>query len=333
MKPFYDDLDEVSQVEALRPVALAAAADFGLEVDRMEVVLHAYNTTFRVDTADGRRVALRVNTNSSSTPAQIRVQQAWQHALATQTDVLVPDPLQTGDGAWFATVESADLGRTALATASSWLEGDDLGTELDPEQAHALGAAMARLHDHAEVWGSPADADLRTFSSPLFGDPDVLTGWAGYDDAARATIAEATARSTAAFDRVYAGQPLILLHADLHGGNLKWHEGRLAVFDFDDAGLGVPALDLAISTFYLPDRHGEVESALRAGYAAYRPLPEISPPDLEALVAGRQLLLANDLLRSTTQGMRQQSAAYAATTITRLDRWLRSGVFSRTVGA
>ena len=90
--PGYLALDEESQVEVLRRVALAAAEAFGVGVRDLTLVLHAYNTTFRVDSDDGRRLALRVNTNSKSTPAHIAAQQAWLHALASETDVVVPAP-------------------------------------------------------------------------------------------------------------------------------------------------------------------------------------------------------------------------------------------------
>ncbi|WP_342371804.1 phosphotransferase [Propioniciclava soli] len=325
----YDDLDEEGQVEVLREVALAAAGHFGLTVDRLEVLLHGYNTTFRVDTTDTRTIALRVNTNSKSTPGQIRGQQAWQHALATQSDVRVPDPLRALNGDWFATAHSAALGRLAHATASSWLAGDDIATEVDVDQAHALGVAMATLHEHAEGWALPPNADLPTFDTPLFGDADRLTSYEGFDEEAKATVTTAMDRCTAAMERVCAGQRLIPLHADLHGGNLKWNGGRLSIFDFDDAGLSVPAVDLAISTFYLADRHGPTEAALREGYAQRRPLPALDRADFESVVASRQLLLANDILVSSTHAMRQQAADYAMTTIARLEGWLRTGVFTR----
>jgi Ser/Thr protein kinase RdoA (MazF antagonist) len=129
---------------------------------------------------------------------------------------------------------------------------------------------------------------------------------------------------------VYAGQRPIVLHADLHGGNLKWHAGRLAVFDLDDAGFGVPALDLAISTFYLRDEDPAIERALRAGYAEVRALPEVSVEQFEALVAARQLLLANSLLMSSTASLRAEATAYLDVTAQRLRGWLDTGRFERT---
>lgn len=330
----YLELSDADQVEALRPAALAAAEQFGLDVHRLEMVLHAYNTTFEVETVAasgeprGRRFALRVNTNSSSTPAQVAAQQAWQLAIAEQTTVLVPEPLRTADGGWFAEVEAPGFGRPVLVTCASWLDGPDV-VEPDAEVARELGRAMARLHQQATTWPLPDGAAMPTFDSPLFGDDDLLDTATGLTAEQRATIDEGRRLTSAAFARVYAGAPVIALHADLHGGNVKWHEGRLAVFDFDDCGFGVPALDLAVSTFYL--RHGDPapEEAMRAGYAEVAPLPRVPEADFEAMVASRQLLLANAMLGSTTADLRAGIETYLPLTADRLRHWMDTGRFQR----
>jgi len=324
----YAALDEDAQVEVLRRVAVAAAEAFGLEVRHLALVLHAYNTTFRLDTADGRRLALRVNTNSQSTSANIAAQQAWLHALARDTDVLVPDPVAAPDGAWEVAVDCPEWGGPLTATVASWLEGDDVG-ECDEEQAFALGRTMAVLHDHAEGFELPTGADLPLFDEPLFHDHNLLEGAVPMPSGHSEVISAALARSGMRFGEVYTGVVPIALHADLHGGNLKWHGGRLAVFDLDDAGFGVPALDLAISTFYLRAADPSVEAALRHGYADVRDLPDVSAEQFEALVAARQLLLANSLLASSTASLRAEATDYLDVTVERLRGWMSTGRFSR----
>ncbi|ANS79581.1 Aminoglycoside phosphotransferase [Serinicoccus hydrothermalis] len=324
----YRDLDELSQVELLRTVALAAAPQFGLEPTGVELVLHGYNTTFRLETAQ-RTVALRVNTNSASSPEAVEAQQEWQHALATQTEVLVPDPVPTLRGGYLARVPSESVGREVLVTASGWLPGEDLGVVGTLEQCRALGELTAQLHDQAELWGAAVAGRLPALAEPLFGDSDVLTGACADDARLAAVVRAATARCTETFERVAAGADVLPLHADLHGGNLKWHEGRLAVFDFDDSGVGPPVLDLAISSFYLRDGDDAPERAMLEGYARRRPLPDVEPADVEALIASRQLLLANALLASTTAAFRADAAAYLQVTGDRLAHWLDTGRFTR----
>lgn len=327
----YADLGDDEQAEALRPVAVAAGEEFGFDVVRLEVLLHSYNTTFDVGTADGGRYAMRVNTNSQSTGPEVLAQQAWQLAIAAETPVTVPVPRVTRDGDWCARRFSQALGREVLVTCASWLEGDDVG-EPDPDQAHALGRAMAHLHIHAARWVMPRGGTMPVFDDPLFGDEDRLTGAPDLDEEQHEVLGRARERAVDAFGHTVSTGPLVPLHADLHGGNLKWHEGRLAVFDFDDCGIGTPALDLAISTFYLRGDGSEaVEAALRAGYAEVAPLPDVGPEAFEALVASRQLLLGNDLLGSTTAGLRERSRDYLVTTVDRLRHWLETGRFNRSL--
>lgn len=324
----YEHLGEAEQVEALRPLALRAAEGFGLEVERMELALHAFNTTFRIDVRDGRRFALRVGTNSLSTPAHAVAQQSWMRAIAEQTDVVVPEPQQTPDGRWFVEVDAPALGRSVLVTVASWLAGDDADA-LVPEAARALGHTMATLHGHAADWSLPPGAVLSRFDTPLFGDEDALDRAPGLSAADRAVLDEARSRADEVFERLHRDAELRPLHADLHGGNLKWHEGRLAVFDFDDAGLGLPVLDLAISAFYLRADDRALEESMLEGYAEVAPLPPIDAQDFEALIAARQLLLANSLLVTTTAELRAQAEDYTRVSVDRLRHWLRTGTFTR----
>jgi Ser/Thr protein kinase RdoA (MazF antagonist) len=205
--------------------------------------------------------------------------------------------------------------------------------ECDEEQGRALGRTMAALHDHAEGFTLPAEAHLTTFDEPLFHDHSLLEGAVPMTDEQAAVVADALERCRHEFGEAYAGQRPIPLHADLHGGNLKWHEGTLAVFDLDDAGFGVPALDLAITTFYLRAEPPGVEAALREGYAQVRDLPAVSVEQFEAMVAARQLLLANSLLSSSTASLRAEATDYLDLTAQRLQGWLDTGRFSRSPAA
>jgi Ser/Thr protein kinase RdoA (MazF antagonist) len=323
----YADLGDEEQAEALRPVALEAAGAFGLQPHRLQMVTHSYNTTFSLITPEGGRWALRVNTSSTSTVEEVLAQQAWQLAIASGTPVRVPVPLRTATGEWCALVASEALGRQVLVTCASWLEGPDVGRP-SPDVAHAVGRAMAHLHAHARRWRLPGGSTMPVFDEPLFGDPVRFATAPGLTDEQRGVLARAHETMTEAFARVHAAGPVIPLHADLHGANLKWHDGRLAVFDFDDCGLGAPALDLAVSTFYLRGGDDDAEQAMRSGYAEVAPLPEVVPADFEALVAARQLLLGNDLLGSTTATWRSQASDYLVRTVDRLRHWLASGRFT-----
>mgnify|MGYP000904831741 CR=1 FL=1 len=322
----FAELDEAGQVAVLEEAAGTAAAAFGLADATVSPVLLAYNATFRLD-VDGTSYAMRILVGSSSTPANIAAQQSWQVALAADAGVAVPVPLPTVDGAWWTGVASPGLGRPAVATVASWLDGAPVVGALDASLARVLGADMARMHVHARTWAMPSEAALPVFDDVLFGDPDVLGEVDDLSAADRTVLERARERAQRVLSRLHGRGGARPLHADLHAGNLLRHGDGLQILDFDDAGLGVPALDLAIARFYADDH--AVHEALAEGYASVAPLPDASASDLHALAAGRQLLLANDMLRSASAVLRADARDYLDTAVRRLAAWLDTGTFTR----
>jgi Ser/Thr protein kinase RdoA (MazF antagonist) len=322
----YASLTADEQVALLRGVAHDGALAFGIAPVGLELARHAFNTTFRVDAGDGRRVAVRVNTNSVSTPAHIAAQHAWMRSLADETDLRLPVPLRTPTGADVVLVPFS--GRDLPVVVASWLEGAEVG-ECDPVQAAALGAAMATLHAHARTWSMPAGGHLSAFDEPLLGDEDRLHDAFRHRPQDLALVEWALRRCRGAMSAAQHLERPVVVHGDLHGANLLWDDERLAVLDFDDCGFATPAFDLAVATFYLRGADPEVEAALRAGYREVGELPvEDGALDFEGLVAARQLLLANDLLASRTAELREMALPYLDRTVERLARWRESGRFT-----
>lgn len=385
-KPFAE-VTRRTQVRRLKRLATLALPAWGLTDAAVRLLFHGYNTTFRIEVADGRRYALRLNTAAAKPEPNLLAEVSWLAAVAADTPLRVPTPQRTLDGAWAARVASPDHGRDVAAVLFSWLDGRDLGHRPRPEQAWVVGRAMATLHDHATRWRLPEGAELPLFDRVLtdlpnrFGDHPALVG------GAREVVLAAHERAQALQDEAFAAGGIIPLHADLHGGNLKWAAAgrdrgvrrddgqsgpddgqsgpddgesgrtdgesgrgdgesgrtdgesgrgdgsglaRLRVFDFDDAGLGVPALDLAISIFYLRDDVA-IEEALKEGYASVRTLPQVRPEVLEGMIAGRNLLLLDDLIEQSNADFRVMVPTYVANTTLRLRNWLDTGRFRRDV--
>lgn len=321
----YSALAEDAQIEIMRSVAAAAAPVYGLETIPVELITHAYNTTFAM-ARGAERVAMRIGTGSTSGIGDVVAQHAFIRHLAA-AGLSVPDPLLTAAGAEGVLVPCEAMGREVLVTVARWLDGPDIG-QLSPDDAYVLGHTMARMHGIAETFAMPPGGQLPPLIEPLFGEPDHLSCLTDLSESDAAVLRQAMARCKAAFESVLTGAMLLPCHADLHGNNLKRGPGgSLAVFDFDDVGLTLPVLDLAISAFYLSSGT-EVEN-LMAGYREIRPLPAaVTEADFTALVASRQLLLANEMLSSTTASMRADGANYLVTSIDRLRRWLETGEFS-----
>lgn len=312
----------------LRGVARAALAQYPLEVRRLRLVNHGFNTTFRVDADHDRRFALRINVNSQRRPEWIAAEMTWQEAIVTDTDLTVPTPQRTVTGELVARAHSPDLGRDLDAVLYSWLPGPDLGDTATPHQMREVGRAMATLHTHAEQWRPPPGTALPVFDEPLFGAPDRLTcGHPLVSGEQGVVLAAALAEVRRHHGELFASATPIPLHADLHQWNTKWCRGRLSLFDFDDSGFGVPLQDLAISAYYVRRVDRRLEDALHAGYASARSLPDGIDDHYEALLASRNVLLLNDVLDTVNAEMRDALPTYLTTSVLRLTEWLDTGVF------
>lgn len=328
--PNYSELTPRAQASRIRRIALAALADYDLAVARVRLVWHDFNTTFRVDTTDGRRFALRVNVNSDKQPEHLDAELAWLAAIATDTDIAVPAPHPTRSGALRTSAWCEELQRRLPVVVMSWLPGRDLddGTA---ESVRALGRTMAMLHDHATRWSPPHGTAFPSHAAVLVDQPNRLgDDHPALDDRGREVLASAHRAAQDATDAVTRRGPVHALHADLHGGNVKWFQGRIAVFDFDDAVIGTPVQDLAISGYYLRDRPA-LEDTLHRGYAEVRSLPDVAEAEFEALVAGRNLILVNDVLGASWVATRDFAPVYVRNTVVKLRAFLDTGAYRHDV--
>lgn len=339
--PDFADLPRGAQLFRLRHAALDVLARRypHVEVRRLRLLNHGFNTTFRVDAADGRRFALRLNVNSRRTPANVRAEVAWVAALARDTALPVPrpEPADSPDGGEAVSfVPVPGLSEPRPAVLFSWLPGRELEHALNPDTVSQLGAATAVLHRHAAGgWELPAGTALEPARTVLLNSPPVLWGLAAVthpdlSDELRDLLRVAWERGEAALQRVWSrGRvPARPLHFDLHPWNLKWHRGRLAVFDFDDSVLGHPVQDLAISLYYLRRSKGWTpawDAALRAGYEAQGGVWPEDERTLEDLVAARAVLLANDVLQILNPDVRKEIPAFFARVLGRLRGWRQTG--------
>lgn len=322
----FQDRSRLAQVHRLRSVAVDALSDYPVRPSRVQLLAHAHNTTFRVDCEDGRRFALRVNVNSRSTAANLDAEMGWLTALAADTDIVVPTPTATLEGRLHTSRYFRELDRELSVVLMSWLPGPDLDRPEAPA-IHELGRLMATMHDHAEGWSLPHGAEFPSHRDVLVGDPDRLrSGHPLLPADMHDMIAAALERTQGHIDEMYAASVPHAIHGDLHGGNLKRFRRRLAVFDFDDALIGLPLQDLGISSYYLRASGIDV-SPLFDGYASVRPCPEHTSSQFEAVIAGRNLLLLNEILAAVSVDAVSIRETYVSNARRRLGAYLERDVY------
>lgn len=325
----FSDLSDRAQVNRLRAVALDALDRYPVGPARLRLLMHDFNTTFRLDTTDGAKFAVRIDLNRRKPVAALDAEMAWLAAIDRDTDVVAPTPLATGDGRLYVPVEVDGVDGRLHMTVMSWLPGKDLDVPTVPA-TRELGRQMALLHEHAAGWAVPTGVAFPEIDSVMMDSPDRLrTGREDITEEQRRLFVRVFDRVEPAFDAMISAGVRMPIHADLHPWNVKWSRGKMSVFDFDDAGLGVAAQDLAISTFYLPDdeRRDELRAALFDGYRTVRELPPFTDEQFNAALASRTLLLLNDLLDMTGGESRDLVSKYLGNVVIRMRAYLDTGVY------
>ena len=310
----FADMTIDEQIASLDGCLNEILSQYDLGEYEAESINHDYNSTFRVTTSAGEKFALRINVNSNRTNENLNAEIFW---ISSIQSVKVPKPVLNRDGSAVSYGWHGATGRRLASVLYTWLEGEEPGDEPTEEQFFALGAAMAKLHNESAGMVLPKGCELTDFTDVFWGEKNNLTGpdsTLSADEQAKVT--EVLARVAAALVELGRGAQLQPIHADMHPWNVMWHEGELAVFDFDDCGLGLPIQDLMTSIYYLDTP--EQDAALLAGYASVAPVPEFTPEQRQLLLLQRRLMLLNYLLETSNPEHAEMVPEYQAETFRRI---------------
>ena len=330
MEQDFKDLSYQTQVRRLRALALNALAAYDLPVQRLSLIQHAYNTVFRVDTSDGQRYVLRVNWPGGRQLAEIYAEMRWLAALTRDTDLHIPPPVAARNGELVVTAEAKGVPEPRHCVVFGWVPGRHLRKKLPQGVVCEMGRTLATLHDHADTFQPPDGFWLKKHNQiEHFGTPPQLHDGPSelFPAPRRELFLEGLAKTQAVIDRLYEAEDgLRVVHADLHLGNVKWHQGQLQVFDFDDCTYAFPVQDIGISFCYLqyrPDYRPLWEEFL-AGYTELRTSPEEYEGQLWALAIGRHLEVLNFVLMSDNPQMQALAPHLLGMVEHRLREWLAS---------
>ena len=306
---------------AATALARAALPAWGLADASLELASQSENTVYRVHTAAGESFALRIHRPGYHDLDELNAEFAFCAALA-EAGVRVPRARRTLDGRGFALV-TAPGGESRYISMIEWVAGrrlHDVTTAASERQVehhfHALGGVAASIHNHTAGWRPPAgfrrhalDADGLLGQTPFWGafweHPALSTGQ-------RRLILAGSRRLRAALVAFGKGRDRYgLIHADLHPHNVLVDGEALTVIDFDDAGYGWHAYELAVAVFghRADPRFAAMLRALVAGYRVVRPLSERAVAAVPAFVAIRAIVLLGWLKHRPEL---EHGAAYAA---------------------
>ena len=320
----FSSLDTDAQVALLTDHATEVLKQYDLgEVTEIESINHEYNSTFAISTAEGIRYALRININSQRSKANALAELEFINHLKANTDLNFASPIANKSGDFFSVVSNEEMGKPLLSVLFSWLKGEELGDEPTEEQLFALGAAMAKMHVAAAGFELSQGAGLPNLRDVLWETEDLLTTEASQlSSEDQALVRAGLEKIDGVIENLYERDSKRIIHADMHGWNLMWHEGTLSVFDFDDCGVGLPIHDLYTALYYLDTR--EQDAALKSGYASVRPIPEHTDHEAKALLLQRRIILLNYLFETSTPEHREILPKYTVETMRRINEFLEN---------
>jgi len=301
---FYS-MDATAQAQCMRELASAALGHWGLAATDMHLIKYRENAVFRVELADGRRVALRIHRHAYHSDAELHSELQWLDALAA-AGISVPQILPAQDGALFRNVQVPAVPEARQVDIFAWVEGRQLGSvEAGVEHDlptvrgiyRTIGTLAARLHEHSTRWTLPEgfvrhawDADGLAGATPFWGRFWELEQ---LNDEERSLLVQARDAVHAGLS-AYGSDPANggrygLIHADLVAENLLVDGADLRLIDFDDAGFGWHLFELATALYFESDApHFETAfAALVEGYRSVRDLPETQLAHMPLFFAAR----------------------------------------------
>ncbi|ONI67274.1 aminoglycoside phosphotransferase [Kribbella sp. ALI-6-A] len=302
-----------AQVARLRRTAVRALADYPVDEPRLTFIAHGENTTFRVDSRDGRFL-LRVhrpNRHGPGVDSRVAVgsELDWLAALQADTELSVPAPVRARSGEWTAVAD----GR--VCSLLGWQYGRMQAAHPRPVHFRRLGGILARLHEHASGWDPPPgfvrmrwDWDTFFGNTMEYGGVPAAGCWDLLPAPVRPQFDEVARRMRGVMAELGSAPEVFgLIHADLHLENALFDGDAVRLIDFDDCGLGYWLYDLAVPLweYRTHPEHAAIREALLAGYGQLRALPDLTY--LDDFVATRDVAFG-----LWFAGMAQVNPAFAA---------------------
>lgn len=321
-------MSQKEQIALLEEFATDVLVQYGISIRNIECVNHAFNTSFKFTSTEDKTYALRINTNSKKWPEHIWAEVQFLNVLAEKGLVRAPVPIPNLQGELFSNHYFYYEGGNLNVIVYEWIEGEVVKDHPTDVQLFQLGKTMAQLQQFGLTWTPTGYANFLAIDNPLMVRYPVLFAYPIPDISPELyqMLEEVNLRTEKLYESLRERSHQQLIHADLHFGNVIWHEEKMSILDFDDAGRGFPLQDLAIAMYYLREDK-EREKVLISGFLSVAPLPEHEPWELELLIASRSLTLLNYLLETSTAQDAAYLPTYLANTEKRLRHYLDTGEF------
>jgi Ser/Thr protein kinase RdoA (MazF antagonist) len=317
MRP-YSDLSRAGKLRRLRGLAVAALGHY--ELERPEIAYHSFATNlfYRVTSASGERLMLRLAVPGWRTSEDLQAEALWLDALGRETAISVPRIRPARSGDLVLPMCQPGVPQVWNTTLMTWVPGRLLGRYLTERNLERMGALFAALHHHGASWAPPAGFTTRRFehwlsrgeenlivaggpSVAVVPQPERLVQLPSPSSDVLQRMHQHVESAYATIDR----SDLRVIHCDLWHDNIKLYRGVLQPLDFEDTVWGFRAHDIAMAMLDLLEdtdeaRYAELLPAFRRGYKVHMPWP-VDP--IEPFQIGRLLWKINWVARFQPRGL------------------------------
>ena len=253
-----------------------AAARWGLNPLRIELIAQRENHTYRVFDHHGIAFALRLHRPGYNSISEIESELDWMAFLA-ESGMQVPRPLVSENGSHLVVIDKH------LFSVNQWLSGEVMGRAGRPLQLEnsdavffRLGETTARLHNLTDQWQPPDGFVRRAWDREgLLGESPVWDRfWENplLDSPSRKILQAARTKADRLLRQYHDQLDYGLIHADLIRENVMIDGDTIRIIDFDDCGFGYRLFELATILLKLKNEahYHTYQRALLAGYRKHR---------------------------------------------------------------
>lgn len=294
----FDDLPHEEKLKRLEEVAHAAVPAFGLPAhSKVRMINLSENATYRIDTPDGRRFAMRVHRAGYHSRNAIASELAWIEALRGGSPVITPMPVPGADGELIQTVSVPGM-EPRQVVLFAWEEGAEPPEDELLGPFETLGFVTAQMHAFTRNWEPPRNFERLTWDFDGAFGPNAH--WGSWRDGMGLDR-----EKTALFSRVVdligerlhrfgkSSKRFGLVHCDMRLANLMIDGDKTKVIDFDDCGLSWYLYDCATALSFIEHRSDapELVEAWVRGYRRALELPDEDVEEIQTFIMFRRMLL------------------------------------------
>jgi len=291
--------------EKLQEIARTVLTEYPGTYPSVEFFAHDTSVLYKVTNDQGEEFALKIYDDNSSQLEDNQVEALMIDAILAHGVIPVAVILNNNYGQPTTLYTDAATGTVYRLVLSRWLAGDDFKDHESEEYFIALGETVADLHEATNHINLPKGLRPKMWNQVFyFRDEKAVYHEAQYDAQItpefRDLMDTAVDLLNSKLSQVYSLAEPQLLHGDLNPGNIKVHNGQLAILDFEDAIYGPAIQDLAILLYYYrADDSFSYESVKKwifQGYTSKKEVAGWEDSTIESLIMARKVNFLNYVL-------------------------------------